>query len=63
MLKKIKALIKLLIYLSLSPLVYLISFIKPIKLIKFAPMGSQSFGVFLSEVEGFFYNKRRFVFI
>lgn len=58
MLKKIKALIKLLIYLSLSPLVYLISFIKPIKLIKFAPMGSQSFGVFLSEVEGFFYNKK-----
>ena len=52
-----KKLVKLFIYLILSPLVFFISLLKPIKFLKFAELGSQSFGVFLSEIEGYLYNK------
>ena len=56
----IKKIIKFSIYLLLSPVVYFICLIKPIKFIRFCEIFSGRFGEFISQVEGFFYNKDKY---
>ena len=56
----IKKIIKSLVYLLLFPIVYFICLIKPIKFIRFCEIFSGRFGEFISQVEGYFYNKSKY---